>query len=127
MAGRPTVLLIDDHEFFRSCVSVLLESAGFEVVGSCPGVQAGLEVLRAERPDLVLIDLDMPQIDGVLGTALILAESPSTPVLMLTGTPTHTRHRAALEAGVRAVLTKDDPATVLLEALHGALAAAPAA
>lgn len=120
------VLLIDDHEFFRTCLRALLESCGFEVVGSCPSVAAGLEGIGTGRPDVVLIDLDLPEVDGVAGAGMIAQRWPGLPVLMLTGTPSTSRHRAALDAGVRRVLTKDDPADLLVTAIHAALGHTPA-
>lgn len=119
--AAPRVLLIDDHEFFRTCLRALLESAGFEVVASCPSVREGLLAIPEAAPEVVLIDLDLPEVDGVQGTELILARWPQLPVLMLTGTPNTNRHRAALQAGCRRVLTKDDPPDLLVAALHEAL------
>ena len=125
-ARLPRVLLIDDHEFFRTCLRALLESTGFCVVASCPSVAEGLLAIPETSPDVVLIDLDMPDVDGVQGTGLILARWPQLPVLMLTGTPSTARHRSALTAGCRLVLTKDDPPDLLVAALHEALGLTPA-
>jgi two-component system, NarL family, response regulator LiaR len=120
------VLLIDDHDFFRTCLSALLESCGFEVVASCPSVHDGLQRISETGPHVVLIDLDLPEVDGVRGTELILARWPQLPVLMLTGAASGPRHRAALAAGVRRVLTKDDPADLLVSSIHEALGHRPA-
>jgi DNA-binding NarL/FixJ family response regulator len=122
----PRVLLIDDHDFFRTCLSALLESCGFTVVASCPSVAEGLRAIPETGPDAVLIDLEMPDVDGVQGTGQVLARWPRLPVLMLTGSVSPARRRAALAAGCRQVLTKDDPPDLLVTALHEALGHASA-
>jgi DNA-binding NarL/FixJ family response regulator len=62
---RQTVLVVDDHADFRSAARALLESAGFEVVGQAPSGEEALEACARLRPDVVLLDIRLPDIDGL--------------------------------------------------------------
>jgi DNA-binding NarL/FixJ family response regulator len=71
------VLLCDDHVVVREGLARLLENAdGIEVVGVASDGQQGLEEARATRPDVILMDLSMPRLDGVSATRAIIAELP---------------------------------------------------
>jgi DNA-binding NarL/FixJ family response regulator len=59
-----TVVIVDDHAGFRAQAGRLLAAAGYEVVGSCPDGRSALAVLRKLRPDVVLVDVQLPDIDG---------------------------------------------------------------
>ncbi len=59
-----TVVIVDDHADFRARATVLLEAAGYEVVGSCPDGRSALDVISAVRPDVVLLDVQLPDTDG---------------------------------------------------------------
>ena len=73
-----TVVIVDDHADFRAQATELLEAAGYEVVGSCPDGRSALEAISALRPDVVLLDVQLPDIDGfgVLAQVGRLAEGP---------------------------------------------------
>jgi DNA-binding NarL/FixJ family response regulator len=60
-----TVLVVDDHGGFRASVRRLLECEGFEVVGEAADAASGIEAARALRPDVVLLDIQLPDLDGV--------------------------------------------------------------
>lgn len=59
-----TVVIVDDHADFRAQATELLQSAGYVVVGSCPDGRSGLDAIAALRPDVVLLDVQLPDIDG---------------------------------------------------------------
>jgi CheY-like chemotaxis protein len=59
-----SVLIVDDHPSFRSSAHMLLESEGFQVVGEAPDGECALEAVGALHPDLVLLDVQLPGIDG---------------------------------------------------------------
>ncbi|MFE9644295.1 response regulator transcription factor [Streptomyces sp. NPDC006365] len=74
-----TAVIVDDHAGFRAQASELLRAAGYEVVGSCPDGQSALDSIAALRPDVVLLDVQLPDIDGfrVLARVAALADRPA--------------------------------------------------
>jgi DNA-binding NarL/FixJ family response regulator len=100
------VLIVDDHDLFRTGLRALLEEEGFEVADSASGPAA---VRRAPSfaPDVVVMDMNMPDISGVEATPLMLKASPLTSVLMLTIATDDTRVVDAVRAGASGYLLKD--------------------
>jgi DNA-binding NarL/FixJ family response regulator len=82
---RPTLLIVDDHPGFRSLARRLLEAGGFEVVGEAANGQQAIAAARQLRPDVVLLDIQLPDIDGFEVTAR-LADGEAGPVVVLTST-----------------------------------------
>src|SRR5918997_5829680 len=80
---RLRVLVVDDHEMFRTGLRALLEEEGFEVADS-DGAEAALRRLPSLRPDVVVMDLNMPGMSGVEAIPFVLEAAPDTTVLMLT-------------------------------------------
>ena len=78
------VLIVDDHPLFRDGLNNLLTSRGVEVVGTAQDGLDALEKTRALRPDVILMDVQMPQLDGLAATRLIKAEMPEVIIVMLT-------------------------------------------
>lgn len=123
-AGSPPhirLVIVDDHEIVRAGLRMLL--AGYpdlEVVGEADDGGSALHVVAAVRPDVVLMDLSMPRMDGVTATARIVADQPGTQVLVLTTFADRDHVTAAIDAGAAGYVLKDaDPA-----ALAGAIRAA---
>jgi PAS domain S-box-containing protein len=81
------ILTIDDEETIRLSFRNYLEDAGYEVLEASDG-REGLAVFAAERPDLVLVDLRMPEVDGLEVVARIVEDSPDTPIIVVSGTGT---------------------------------------
>jgi DNA-binding NarL/FixJ family response regulator len=109
------VLLVDDHAVVRAGLAQLVQSAGdMEVVGTAAdGVQA-VEVARAERPDVVLMDLQMPGMDGVAATRALHEEGSGAQVVVLTSYSDAERILGAIDAGAVGYLLKDaDPEEIL--------------
>jgi DNA-binding NarL/FixJ family response regulator len=79
---RTTVLIVDDHEDYRRSASALLEAEGFAVVGEAADGAAALEAAQRLRPEVVLLDVQMPDIDG-FGVAERLAAGPDPPNVVL--------------------------------------------
>ncbi|KFU82132.1 DNA-binding response regulator, NarL/FixJ family, contains REC and HTH domains [Amycolatopsis lurida] len=101
------VLVVDDHPAFRTAICALLDGTdGVEVVGQAPdGLTAVAEAGRAE-PDVVLMDLNLPDLDGVEATRRIVSACPHTGVLMLTMFESEAAVFAAMRAGARGYLLK---------------------
>jgi response regulator RpfG family c-di-GMP phosphodiesterase len=79
-----TVLTVDDDEFVREILAAYLEDSGYKVLQAENG-RTGLEVFRQEAPDLVMLDLRMPEMDGLEVLSYIVEESPDTPVILVSG------------------------------------------
>jgi DNA-binding NarL/FixJ family response regulator len=82
-AMSPTLLIVDDHESFRSFARSMLASEGFEVTGEAPDGESALIEAARLHPDVVLLDVQLPGIDG-FEVARRLAEKPIAPVVVLT-------------------------------------------
>ena len=78
-----TVVIVDDHPSFRSSARMLLESDGFEVVGEAATGEEGVDMALEMRPDLVLLDVNLPDIDGFEVATRITAD-PNPPSVILT-------------------------------------------
>jgi DNA-binding NarL/FixJ family response regulator len=109
------VALVDDHAMIRAGLQQLIDGTDdIEVVGTAADGASALELVREHHPDVVLMDLQMPGVDGVSATRAIKAEGGSTDVLVLTSYSDGERIVAALEAGAVGYLLKDaDPDDVL--------------
>jgi DNA-binding NarL/FixJ family response regulator len=111
------ILLADEQSLFREAVRVVLESQpDIEVVAEArDGIQAVAEV-EATRPDVALLDINLPNCDGIRATAMIKERFPDCKVLVLTGEEDQETLVEALEAGASGYLTKECPLSELMEA-----------
>jgi DNA-binding NarL/FixJ family response regulator len=115
------VLLADDHPVVRSGLAGLLAvEPDIEVVGEVGDGQAALAAAHELRPDLVLMDLRMPVLDGAAATARIVAELPGVRVLVLTTYETDADILRAVEAGATGYLLKDTPREQLVAGVRAA-------
>ncbi|WP_375389404.1 response regulator [uncultured Amnibacterium sp.] len=119
------VLVADDHPIVRAGVVALLESAeGMEVVAAVADGAAALAESRRLQPDVVLMDLRMPGMDGVAATAAIVAASPATRVVVLTTYETDDAILDAITAGARGYLLKAAPEQEILAGVRSVAAGA---
>ncbi len=116
------VLLADDHQLFREGVANILKmQADFDVVGEASdGVEAVLKA-RGLRPDLILMDINMPGCDGVEATKRIKADMPDTLIVMLTMSDSDSQLFDALNNGAQGYLLKTIRSQELLERLRGVM------
>jgi DNA-binding NarL/FixJ family response regulator len=102
------VVVVDDQRIVREGLVLILDLLpAVEVVGTAGDGEQALSVVAAQRPDVVLMDLRMPRMDGAEATAQIRARHPGTEVVVLTTYVDDTSVLAALRAGARGYLTKD--------------------
>lgn len=113
------ILVADDHSLFRDGIISLLEAAGFEVVGQVGDGQAAIEAVQRLRPDLVLLDITMPQMSGLEALRHIKAKRPETQVVMLTVSDEDVDLFEAIESGALGYLLKDLSAEEFFEMLDG--------
>ena len=115
------VLLADDQALFREALTTLLEvQPGIEVVGEAANGEDAVRTSAAARPDVVLMDLRMPVLDGIAATARLRAEQPDVRVIALTTFDDDEDVFAALRAGAVGYLLKDVTSSRLVEALVAA-------
>ncbi len=106
---KPRVLVIDDEESVRIWLKALLISLGCEVAGEAENGQVGVELFKRERPDLVLLDLEMPVMNGTTALDHIIIEDPDAYVIILTVVKDATVIYDDLMAGAQYYLRKDNP------------------
>ncbi|MEO3869896.1 response regulator [Nonomuraea sp. B12E4] len=112
------VIVVDDQTVVREGLTLLLGLLpGVEVVGSAADGEAAVELVEAERPDVVLMDLRMPRMDGVEATRRIRAAHPDTQVVVLTTYSDDESVFTALQAGARGFLTKSADAEEIARAV----------
>jgi DNA-binding NarL/FixJ family response regulator len=113
------VVVADDHAVVRRGLSGLIESTDdLEVVAVARDGSEAVDLVRQHRPDVAVMDLQMPVLDGVEATRAIVAERSGTEVLVLTSFSDHARIDAALEAGAVGYLLKDAEPEVLLDGIR---------
>jgi len=115
------VLLCDDHAVVREGLARLLDrTEGIEVVGTAADGAEGIAQAVDLRPDVVLMDLAMPSVDGIAATRRIVAEAPDARVVVLTSFSDNTRIHDALDAGALGYLLKDAEASEVVRAIRAA-------
>lgn len=118
-----SVLIVDDHPIVREGVSAILHTApDIEVVGEAGDGAAAIRLAHDLQPDVVLMDLRLPGLDGVEATRRILAERPDTTVVVLTTYETDADILSAIEAGATGYLLKASPMEELLAGVRAAAA-----
>jgi two-component system NarL family response regulator len=114
-----SVLIADDHRLFAEALEAILASEPeIEVVGRASNGEEAVEQALALHPDVILMDIAMPGVDGVEATKRIRRKQGSARVLMLTGSNSRTDVARAREAGAAAYVTKDRIAAQLIEAIR---------
>ncbi len=113
------LLIADDHRLFRVGLRQVCETlGGFQIVGEAENGKQAVELARQLQPDVILMDINMPIMDGVQATRLITAAAPTARIIMLT---IHRQDRhvfEAIKAGARGYLLKDTDEQELIEAIR---------
>jgi DNA-binding NarL/FixJ family response regulator len=113
------VLVADDHSLFRDGIVSLLEAAGFDVVGQVGDGRAAVDAALRLHPNLVLLDISMPQMSGLEALDLIKKELPETQVVMLTVSDDDANLFEAIESGAVGYLLKDLTTDEFFDMLDG--------
>lgn len=116
-----SVLVVDDHPVMRwGVVAVLEESGLIRVVGEAVNGSEAVHCVETMHPQVVVMDIGMPVLDGIAATRRLIDACPNTGVVVLTAEPDGDRARAALAAGASAVVPKGAPASTLVRAVRAA-------
>lgn len=117
------VIVVDDHVMFTEAIGLMLGSAnGIDFVGAAHNGEDAIELVRSEHPDVVLMDLALPGMDGVVATTAIRSASPTSNVVILTGLVDPSHVIKAVEAGASGFM----PKTMAMEDLVGVVRRAAA-
>lgn len=120
------ILIADDHALFRDSLATLLEVHEIEVVGSAVNGREAIDLARASAPDIVLMDLEMPIMNGIEATEILSQELPDTRIVILTGSESDQSLVSALRAGACGYLLKDLEGQRFIEYLEGCMRGEPA-
>jgi two-component system nitrate/nitrite response regulator NarL len=113
------ILLVDDHPLTRSALSALLRQNGFDVAGEATDGNEAIEAARRLEPDLILLDLSMPGLDGLQALPRLREAAPDCEVVVLTASETEDNLLAAIRAGAAGYLLKSEPPERIVEFLRG--------
>ena len=117
------VLLADDHMVVRMGIASLLTFAGgIEVVGEADNGLDAVKMAHELKPDVVLMDLQMPELGGAEATARIHADNPAMKILILTTFGTSAELKKAMDAGATGALVKSSSRTEIVDAIRGVMA-----
>ena len=119
-----TVLIVDDHQSFRRAVRLVLEYEGYEVVGEAADGEEALRVAGETSPNVVLLDVNMPGMDGIAALPHLRREAPDARILMLTAADEPDTQQRAEEAGAHGFMRKPNDVLDLPGMIRERLAAA---
>jgi DNA-binding NarL/FixJ family response regulator len=116
---QPRVLIVDDHPLTRDALATLLAGNDFDVVGQASDGQEAIELAGRLRPQLILLDLSMPGLDGLSALPGLRDAVPDAEVIVLTASGTEDNLLAAIRAGAAGYLLKSEPPDRIIEFLRG--------
>ena len=115
------IMIVDDHDLFRTGLSSLLASKpDFEVLAQASGGRMGVRLARELRPDVILMDLRMPDMGGEEATRMIVKNDPDVRIVMLTVATDEAAVAGAVRAGACGYLVKDSPIDEVVQAARAA-------
>ncbi|WP_342455498.1 response regulator [Caloramator sp. Dgby_cultured_2] len=118
---KKTIVIVDDEPITRLDLNELLNESGFEVIGEASDGLDAVEICRKLRPDLVLMDVKMPLLDGIKASKIIITEELAKAVVLLTAYSSSEFVERAKESGVMAYLVKPVDEKTLINTIEIAL------
>lgn len=119
------VLIADDHPLFRDGLRSLLEARGIDVIGEAANGREAVELARQLKPDIVLMDLTMPEVDGLTATRILATELPEVKVVVLTASDDEADLFEAIKSGAYGYLLKNLETDEFFRALEAVQAGVP--
>ena len=115
------VLIVDDAAFMRMMIKDILTKEGFEIVGEAENGQVAVEIFKEEEPDLVTMDITMPEMDGIEAVKEILKIDPQAKIVMCSAMGQQAMVIDAIQAGAKDFIVKPFDQERVLEAINKAL------
>jgi len=115
---RKTVLIVDDNAVIRKTIAAAFLSDGFESCVEAENGREGINVARQTKPDIIILDLSMPVMNGLQAAPELRRLLPATPIILFSLYADAVSKTLACEAGVTQILQKAAPVTTLLETAH---------
>jgi DNA-binding NarL/FixJ family response regulator len=111
-----SILIVDDNTTIRRSLHRLLESkSGWEVCGEAANGREGIEKAQRLKPDVVLMDMSMPEMDGIAAAKILKSQMPTLPIIMFTNfADDQFLKQEVLDAGIRHVVSKSDSQALVL-------------
>lgn len=117
----PKIVIVDDNDLMRTLLRGILRSQDCEVVGEARNGVLALELVEKLRPEIVFLDVLMPEMGGLEVLQSIKAKYPETQVVMITGSPSRDNVKESIEGGASGFIVKPFNTTKVLEALRNAV------
>jgi DNA-binding NarL/FixJ family response regulator len=106
--AKPGIIIVDDHRLFRSGLKyILVESGKYQVIGEASNGLEFLEILESKNPDLVILDIRMPVMDGIVAAKQALTKKPGLNIMMLSMYGESEYYSALIEMGIKGFVLKD--------------------
>ncbi|QGU95048.1 response regulator [Clostridium bovifaecis] len=115
------VLIVDDAAFMRMMIKDILEKNGYQIVGEASNGIKAVELYKSERPDVVTMDITMPDMDGIEAVKAIKAFDPAAKIIMCSAMGQQTMVMDAIRSGARDFIVKPFQAERVLEAIRKAV------
>jgi two-component system chemotaxis response regulator CheY len=116
-----SVLIVDDAAFMRMLLKDILSKNGYQILGEAPNGFKAIEMYKSEKPDIVTMDITMPEMDGIQALKEIKAFDPTAKIIMCSAMGQQTMVMEAIKAGARDFIVKPFQAERVLEAIKKVL------
>ena len=116
-----TFLVVDDAIFMRTVLKKMLREAGFSVIGEAGNGLQAIEMAEQLKPDIVTLDITMPEMDGIEAIEKILEVSPDTKIIMCSAMGQHSKVVEAIKKGARDFVVKPFEKTRVLQAIYNVM------
>ena len=123
----PKILIVDDNDLMRTLLRGILRVETYQIIGDARNGILALEFIEKSRPDIVLLDVMMPEMDGLETLQNIRAKYPAIVVVMITGNPSVENVQESIQKGARGFIIKPFNSAKVLDTLERAWAARPPA
>lgn len=123
----PKVLIVDDNDLMRTLLRGILRGEDYQIIGEARNGALALEFIERDRPDIVLLDVVMPEMDGLEALQTIKARYPTTVVVMITGNPSVDNVQESIQKGATGFIIKPFNTAKVLDTIERAWATRPPA